>query len=130
MSKKYNDGNWTDARFHSFIKSALRRASMRWPPKGKVLKEARTERGVYTCRGYNRSSHSVPNSIKVDGKRVQNVYVDHIVPVIGPEGFVSWDEVIKRMFINSEGLQVLCKGCHDKKTKEERQNGKGKRSSR
>lgn len=53
--------------------------------------------------------------------RVKNVKVDHIDPVIDPtEGFTTWDEVIRRMFVEKDGLQVLCKKCHDEKTQDER----------
>jgi 5-methylcytosine-specific restriction endonuclease McrA len=47
------------------------------------------------------------------------VVVDHIESVVPLTGFVSWDDVIKRMYCSSEGLQVLCKECHKIKTKEE-----------
>lgn len=44
--------------------------------------------------------------------------VDHIVPVV-PVGSVwnrSWDDYKKGLFVSAEGLQVLCKSCHKKKT--------------
>lgn len=47
--------------------------------------------------------------------------VDHSHPVIDPHvGFVSWDIYIARMFCEEEGFQILCKPCHDTKTKQER----------
>lgn len=117
-----NAGRWTDARFHSFIKSALRAASNRWPPKYETKKKAWRERGTYLCAGFNRSHHKVPVSyVDPAGRRRANVFVDHIEPVIDPvKGFVSWDELISRMFVEADGLQVLCKECHDLKTAEER----------
>ena len=79
------------------------------------------ERGVYKCVGYKRRWHHVPVSIKVGGKRVRNVAVDHIKPVICPvSGFTSWDDMIERMFVEGSGFQILCKSCHDKKTGDER----------
>lgn len=110
--KPYNDGQWTQARFNSFIKSGLRSLSTKWPPKWTVLKQARLERGVYLCAGYGRGSHKVRHK---DG-----VAVDHIEPVVPPTGFVSWDDVIERMFVEKDKLQVLCKECHDRKSKDER----------
>ncbi|QDP53350.1 MAG: hypothetical protein Unbinned6805contig1000_12 [Prokaryotic dsDNA virus sp.] len=118
MDKPHNGGKWTPARFHSFIKSALRRASMRWPPKHEVKKAARVERGKYLCNG---CGEIVPASIKKDGKRKSNVHVDHVVPVIDPaKGFVSWDDTIERMFCEAGDLQVLCTACHAEVTAEER----------
>jgi hypothetical protein len=110
--KPFNSGTWTQARFNSFIKGALRSATKRWGPINRARKEARLERGVYKCVGYKRRWH------KVQWK--DGVCVDHIDPVIGPDGFENWDKVIKRMFVEVEALQVLCKECHDKKTKDER----------
>lgn len=79
------------------------------------------ERGKYKCVGYKKRWHIVPASIKEKGKRVNNVHVDHIDPVIDPqEGFVSWDKVINRMFCEADGLQVLCRDCHKRKTNDER----------
>jgi 5-methylcytosine-specific restriction endonuclease McrA len=63
----------------------------------------------------------VPASIKNGRKREKNVFVDHIEPIVNPEtGFTSWDAVIERMFCEADNLQLLCKTCHDEKTKQER----------
>lgn len=118
--KPYNNGTWTEARFNSFIKGALRALTKRWGPRYTSLKEARIERGVYKCAGYKKRSHKAPKSIKIGEKRVNNIFVDHIDPIIGPEGFTSWDEVIRKMFCEKDGLQILCKDCHDRKTQDER----------
>lgn len=106
-----NNNEWTEARFRSFIMSALRKASMKWPPKYRTRKEAKRQKGYYLCAGYKRRSHKVKPP----------VYVDHIEPVIDPAvGFYNWDSVIERLFVEDEGLQVLCKSCHDAKTADER----------
>lgn len=132
-SKPHNGGQWTAARMQSFIKGALRAASNRWGPKYSVKKNARVERGVYRCAGYNRPSHKVPASLppkKGNKRRINNAVVDHIHPVIDPAvGFVSWDDVIKRMFCEEDGLQVLCHECHSKKTADERALAKKRRQN-
>lgn len=116
-----NGGLWTEARFRSFIKSALRSASNRWGPKFQIKKEARTERGKYLCAGYKTKSHIVPATIKQGKKREQFVFVDHVHPVIDPkEGWQSWDVVVERMFVEKDGLQLLCGDCHSRKTADER----------
>jgi len=47
----------------------------------------------------------------------KGINVDHLQPVIDPAvGFNSWDVYIKRLFVTSSELQILCKGCHTKKT--------------
>lgn len=124
--KPYNGGQWTTARFNSFIKGALRAAARRWPPKHAVKKEAWISRGVYRCAGYDRPAHDVP--VTVD--RENNVFIDHIEPVVDPvEGFKGWDLVIERMFVEKEGLQVLCKECHKTKTGNERSLARMSKSS-
>lgn len=76
------------------------------------------------CAGYKKRAHKVKATLppKPGNKtRINNAVVDHIDPVIDPKtGFVSWDEVVKRMFCELEGLQVLCHDCHTHKTKDER----------
>ena len=123
VDKPYNSGMWTEARFHSFIKSALRAASNRWGPKYEVQKAARIERGIYLCAGYKRKPHSVPASLppKQGNKRRRKVTVDHIVPIIDPtKGFETWDKLISNLFCEVDGLQLLCSDCHTDKTKDER----------
>ena len=107
-------GQWTEARFASFVKSALRSASNRWQPKYQCKKDARTARNTYTCAGCKNSFGS------------KSVRVDHIDPVVDTKrGFRTWDEYIERMFVERDGYQLLCTnargtGCHDFKTALER----------
>ncbi len=118
-----NGGTWTEARFTSFIRGGLRSISMRWPPKNKVKQGARIERGVYLCAGYGREMHEVPVSLPPlpgNKRRINNAIVDHIAPVVDPKrGFISWDELIKRLFCEADGFQLLCHECHSAKTADE-----------
>ena len=124
--KPYNNGQWTHARFVSFVKSALRNASMRWGPKNEVKKRARVARGRYLCQGYNREPHIVTATVY----RKKNVFVDHIIPIVDPEeGFTTWDDFIYGLFCEEDRLQVLCKECHDCKSKDEREQRKKKNDS-
>lgn len=119
--KNRNNGEWTEARFKSFIKSLLRQGTRKWGPINSVKKKARVSRGVYECAC---CKEHVPPTIKVEGKtrRSHNIFVDHIDPIIDPRtGFVNWDDTINRMFCEEDNLQLLCKNCHDKKTAEERE---------
>ncbi len=101
---------------NSFIKSALRTASMKWPPRNQVTKAAWVSRAVYRCVGYFCDPHEVDRTL--DG--ANNIYLDHIEPVIPPTGFTTWDDAIRRMFPEAEGFQLLCRECHGRKTKDER----------
>ena len=119
---------WTKSKLNSFIKSALRSASQRYPPKYEALNEAYEDRLVnsktgrigkhYRCKACN---GIFPSS---------DVQVDHIEPVIDPLiGFTTWDSVIERMFCEKEGFQVLCKECHTIKTNAEKRLAKERRKN-
>ncbi len=115
--KTRNGGEWTEARYRSFVKSALRSASQRWPPKYQSLNEAciGTKLNVKTGR---MAKHYKCNQCKNDFP-AKEVEVNHIVPVVPTSGFTTWDEVIERMFCEKNGLEVVCKPCHKAITKEE-----------
>ncbi len=117
--RKYNNGDWTKARWKGFVMSALRRAWLRYPPRSQAMKAAWVRRGIYKCAGCNKN---VPVTVKdiEKNKRMRNISVDHIKPVVPAKGFTTWDSVVSRMFCELSNLQVLCKDCHDKKTKNER----------
>lgn len=124
---KRNGGLWTEAKFRSFVISALRAASRRWPVKWAVLKAALVGKSVNTKTGkfaqHYRCSHCRATFPAAD------VVVDHIHPVVDTmKGFTTWDEYVERMFVEAEGLQVLCKGCHKEKTATERKERKNVRS--
>lgn len=94
-----------------YIRSALRKI-WRWSvERREALKNAQclvAGKKAFRCEGCRKP------------QRPHLVVVDHKRPVVDPErGFVNWDDYIKRMFAPLKDLQVLCKKCHGKKTKEE-----------
>ena len=115
--KPRNGGEWTEARYRSFVKSALRSASQRWPPKFHSLNEACTVAKINVKTG-RMAKHYKCNQCKNDFP-AKEVEVNHILPVVPTSGFTTWDEVIERMFCEKEGLEVVCKPCHKAITKEE-----------
>lgn len=112
--KTRNGNTWTEARFRSFVTSALRAASRRWPPKFGRLKDAfvgvkRNPKSGRDAKHYRCAA--------CEGEFPQSgVQVDHIEPVGSTS---SWDEFIEKLFCEADNLQVLCKPCHKKKTKNE-----------
>lgn len=119
--KTRNGGQWTESRFNTFVRNLLRSGTRKWNPIHQTKKEARVSRGMYECAD---CGNIVPPTIKVGRKRVNNVHVDHIEPVVDPDvGFTNFDEYIERLFTEKENLQLLCGPCHDRKTQEERQRG-------
>jgi len=116
-----NNNRWTEARFKSFIISALRGAHGRWGVKHDVKKEAWVSRGMYECAECNTIGPSTLPPSEGKTRRRNNAAVDHIDPVVEPEvGFVDWNLYIDRMFREADGYQVLCHSCHATKTAEER----------
>lgn len=126
MTNKTNE--WSQGRLKSFITSTLRGGFRKYPPKYESLKEAQVGKKIneksqrlamhYEC---NKCKGHFPN---------KEVQVDHILPVVCPKkGFESWDIFITRLFCSSDNLQVLCKGCHEIKTKKERVKRASKRTT-
>lgn len=115
--KPYNGGQWTEARMNSFIKGALRSASVKWPPRYTTLHDACVGTRVNRKTG-RMAKHYRCSRCQGDfpGKDVE---VNHITPVVPVDGFDSWDGVIKRMFCEKDGLELVCKPCHKEITAEE-----------
>jgi len=119
-------GMWTDARKSQFIMGALRSAHTKWGPACKSKQRASVRRGFYLCACCKEEVPSTIPAVYKSGKkagkayRKKNALIDHTTPVIDPAvGFVSWDEVVERMFVEVEAYQILCDACHSIKTKEE-----------
>ena len=106
---------WTTARVNQFIRTALRGAWVRWPPRSEALKLAK-ERDPDNPRGFKwrcaRCDKLFP---------AKQVNADHIIPC--GTSLKGWDRFIERMFIGVDKIQVLCRSCHKEKTKEEKENG-------
>jgi len=125
--KTCNGGQWTDARMNQFIMGALRKAHTKWGPANLAKAKARVRRGWYRCAGCGEEMPATIPAVYKSGKkagqsyRKENAVIDHINPVIDPVvGFVSWDEVVKRMYVEVDDYQILDDACHSKKTAEER----------
>lgn len=109
-AKPHCGGLWTAARKHSFIVSALRRASSRWAPKYACKKAARIARNSYRCAS---CSKAFGNS---------DIHIDHIIPVVDPAtGFTTWDQFIARLFVEIDGFRAVCTTCHAEITAKQRE---------
>ena len=115
VEKSRCGGLWTEARFNSFITSALRGAFRRWQPKYTKLREAFSESRINKKSG-RLAKHYTCNACGLDFPQ-KGVQVDHIEP-IGKN--LSWNQFIERLFCEKDNLQVLCKACHLTKSKLER----------
>ena len=88
----------------TWLRWQLRKISLRWPARSQAMARARVEWGVYKCEGCKSTT------------RAKDVQADHIVPVVGSEGFTNWDDFITRLFCSADNYQILCKTCHQIKT--------------
>lgn len=123
--KPYCSGTMTEAARNGFIKSALRSKSRRWKPTYDCLKDAYVGKEEVTStnkRGVTSTKAIMHYRCAGCGKHfpAKQVAVDHINPVV-PIGMdvPDWNIIINNLFCERENLQVLCKTCHDAKTKEE-----------
>ena len=103
---------------------SLRKASYRWPPRNACLREAACTKEQYAKKPGEKVSKLVRNFYRCEKCRLvygrKGVSIDHIKPVIDPKkGWQGFDEYIARMFVGVSGFQILCKECHDEKTKRE-----------
>ena len=113
-----NGGRWTEARFRSFVISALRSASLRWRPKWDAISAAYIGRGVNPATGKTAKLYRCQSCQGVFPQA--KMRADHSSPVVDPAvGWQGWDEYVSRMFVEAEGFDALCEGCHTKKTGKE-----------
>jgi len=111
-----NANTMTESQFFAMIRSALREKSRWWKPIGSVrMKSRRPYKGTNKRQKYeyqcNKCKQYFPD------KQIQ---VDHIFPAGRLAAFDDLPGFVKRLFIEEDGLQVLCTDCHNNKTKEER----------
>jgi len=117
IPRPYNGGKWTEARFRSFVYSAIRRAQ--WPPRYAVPDRAYVKDGENPKTGRKCKLYKCEQCLKLFAKK--DVQADHITPAIGVEGFQSWDLFIERLLVEENAYQVLCKACHQVKSNEEQE---------
>lgn len=92
-----------------WIKAALRRVWGRSQQRTSALKAAKISYGLYEC------------AICKKPTRRKDINVDHIIPI---GRFTTFDLYIERLFCDTSGLRILCKGCHKIKTKSDIENMK------
>ncbi len=122
VTRPRNGGEWTEARYTAFVKAALRGAL--WPPKFVCIKEAFIRNGVNPKTGKKCKLCRCAGCGAI--VKQGDLKADHIIPVVGPEGFTTWDNFISRLFVEKEGFQALCGACHEAKTASEREARSGK----
>jgi 5-methylcytosine-specific restriction endonuclease McrA len=110
-------GRWTSARYFSFIRSALRRASSKYPVKFDVKLAARRNKPP-EVEGRHRYEYLCA---ECDGYFPdKEVAVDHIEPAGSLKSYEDLPQFVETLFCEEDNLQVLCNDCHAIKTAKER----------
>ena len=90
MTKPRNNGQWTEARFRSFITSLLRGGTQKWGPKNKCIQNARVRRGWYICEDCKEEVPATLPPKEGNKRRIKNILADHIVPIVDPRILLSF----------------------------------------
>lgn len=120
VERKRAGGTWSESRYFSFIRSALRRASSKYPVKWQVLNDAKRP---YIGNDKRSKWEYECNSCK-GWFKTKDVQVDHIVPAGSLKTYKDLAGFTERLFCEADNLQVLCTTCHDIKTQQEKQDAK------
>lgn len=114
--KSRNSKSMTESQFWSFIRSALRQKSRWWKP-------------ITECKMKSRRAYKGPNKRQRFEYQCntcklwfpeKKINVDHIVPAGSLNCAADLPGFVERLFCEIDNLQVLCEGCHNIKTKNEK----------
>ena len=119
-----------DSKLKKFIIDILRKATFKWKPRT-TAKNRRKEKVGEFSTGRSKYEYRCEGCQKLF--KSKDVVLDHIDPVVPIDGYKSGlefdlNEYAVRMFCEADGLQVLCAECHDKKTKDENNIRRSKKS--
>lgn len=106
-------------RAKQLIKNHVRLISMRWPYAAESDARFRVARGEYECANEPGKCISGLPDRRLRGPR-WIFKRDHIEPVVDPAvGYPGWVVYFERALPGVEGYQLLCRRCHEAKTKRE-----------
>lgn len=117
VAKNRAGGKWSEARYFAFIRSALRRASSKWPVKFDVKNKARRAKPLHG-KGRHRFEYQCAECKK--WWQDKETAVDHITPAGTLRCYEDLPRFVETLFCEEDNLQVLCHGCHGLKTDRER----------
>ena len=116
VPKTRNSGTMTEAAFFGWIRSQLRRASMKWRPIGECKRKGRRPyKGPDKRRKWEYQCSNCREFFK--GTDIQ---VDHIKPCGTLTSMSDLPTFVGNLFCEADGLQLLCRGCNIKKREEDR----------
>lgn len=107
---------WTESRYWTFIRSALRQAWSKYPVKYQVLND---NRRPFTGTD-KRTKWEYQCAECKEWFKSKEVQVDHIESAGSLKSYEDLPDFVRRLFCEADNLQVMCKPCHKTKTQEER----------
>ena len=117
LPKERNAGTMTNAMFWSFIRSALRNKSRWWKPITQCrISSRRPYKGTNKRQKFEYQCNQCKNWFPD-----KQIAVDHKIPAGSLNSGDDLKGFVERLFCEEKDLQVLCSGCHDVKTKLEKQ---------
>lgn len=114
-------GEWTEARYWTFIRTTLRSGARRYPPiVRQALGAARERYRPQPGESPTRRKWVYRCAICDQLKFRDQVEVDHIEPCGSCRSYEEVGEFARRMFCEPDGLRILCKSCHQEVTDDQR----------
>jgi 5-methylcytosine-specific restriction endonuclease McrA len=114
--KTRNAGTMTESAFWSFIRSALRQKSRWWKPIAQAKAKAKR---AYTGP-LKRQKFEYQCAECLNWFPDKKINVDHRIPAGTLRCADDLPGFIERLFCEVDNLQVLCQGCHNIKTQNEK----------
>lgn len=109
VEKPFNHGTMSNAAFFGWLRSRLRKMSQAWKPIQIVKKEAKTPyKGDNKRRRFSYVCGKCGNAV---ADKESNVH--HIIPAGSLKSFADLPGFCERLFVEKEGLILLCHKCHD-----------------
>ena len=102
------DNGWTKSRYFSFIRSALRSATMKYPAKQKFLDEQSRK-----APAGGRAKKLVDCSECGEVMAKSKAHVDHIIPCGKLQNFADIERFTSTLFCGKGNFRVLCKSCNE-----------------
>ena len=111
VEKPYCGGTWSRARMFGFIRSAMRRASVRWGPKNKAAIDARRPNKSRNKR--LKWEFQCADCGKWFARKFTSVHHKKSCGTL--RSFDDLPAFVENLFCEVDGFELLCNKCHKKK---------------
>jgi 5-methylcytosine-specific restriction endonuclease McrA len=103
----WEEAGWSKSKYFSFIRSNLRKMTMRWPVKQKYLSSLcrpapKGSRFKYVC-------NCEQCGVELGKSKAE---IDHIIPAGSLKGYEDLPGFVSRLLCTSSNLRLLCHDCH------------------